>query len=93
MISVVVLQNPMDLLQCELGSSRKTCVTSSINGNEMTITDAETVSHTTEEVDQEAMTIPEIKTEPKVSAVPVVRVCTFIIGLIRIACLYICVSL
>jgi len=62
-ISVVVLQNPMDLQQCDIGSSR----------NETTI--------------------PEIKTEPEVSAVPVVSVCTFIIGLIRIACLYIWVSL
>ena len=45
-ISVVVLQNPMDLQQCDIGSSR----------NETTI--------------------PEIKTEPEVSAVPVVSVCT-----------------
>jgi len=62
-ISVVVLQNPMDLQQCDIGSSR----------NETTI--------------------PEIKTEPEVSAVPVVSVCTFIIGLSRIACLYIWVFL
>ena len=83
MISVVVLQNPMDLQQCDIGSSR----------NETTITDAEIVSHEIEEVDQQAMTIQEMKTEPEVSAVPVVSICTFIIGLIRIACLYIWVFL
>jgi len=80
-ISVVVLQNPMDLQQCDFGSSRTT------------VTDAVNVYNVEEEVDQQATTVPEIKTEPEVSAVPVVSVCTFIIGLIRIACLYIWVSL
>jgi hypothetical protein len=44
--------------------------------------EAETVSHRGEEEDQEPMTIPEIKTEPSVSCVTVVNVCTFLIGCI-----------
>ena len=92
MISVVVLQNHMDLLQCELGSSSKTHVKSFINGNEVTATEAETVSHITEEEGQEPMTIPEIKTEPNVSPVPAVRIRTFIIGCIQNCLpLYLCV--
>ena len=92
MISVVVLQNLMDLLQCEHGSSGKTRITSTINGNEVTGIEAATVSHITEEKNQEPMTIPKIRTEPTVSVVPVVRVCTFIIGCIQ-NCLpvYLCV--
>ena len=50
MISVVVLQNQMDLLRGELGSCSET-------------------SDITEEDDQERMTIPVIKTEPKVGCV------------------------
>ena len=34
MISVVVLQNSMDLLKGEVGSSSKTCATSTVDGNE-----------------------------------------------------------
>jgi len=91
-ISVVILQNRMDLLQCELGSSSKTRVTSTINGNEVTSIEAGTVSHITEEENQEPMTIPKIKTEPKVSVVPVLRVCTFIVGCIQNCLpLYLCV--
>ena len=92
MIIVVVLQNSMDLLQCELGSSSKTCVTSTFNGNQVTGVEGETVSHVTEAEDQEQTTISEIKTEPNVSVVPVVSVCTFIIGCIQ-NCLpvYLCV--
>jgi hypothetical protein len=53
--------------------------------------EAETVT-ITEEEDQEPKTFPEIKTEPKVSVVPVVRVCTFITGCVQ-NCLpvYLCV--
>jgi len=80
---VVVLQNLMDLLQCERGSSSKTHIPSTINENEVTGTGAETVSHITAEQNQEPMTIPEIRTEPTVSAEPFVRVCTFIIGCIQ----------
>jgi hypothetical protein len=73
-ISVVVLQNSMDLLNCELGSSDETCVTSALNGNEVTSTEAESVSDISEEADREKATTPAIKTEPNVSCVPVVNV-------------------
>jgi len=73
-ISVVVLQNRMDLLKGELGSSNKTCVTSTVDGNTMASVEAEMVSHVTEEGDQEQMAIPAIKTEPNESCVPVVSV-------------------
>ena len=64
MISVVVLQNSMDLLKGELVSSNKTCdVTSALDGNMMASIEAERVSHVTEEKDQEPQTIPPIKTE------------------------------
>ena len=59
MIIVVVLQNSMDLLKGELGSSSKTCITSTV---------------IKEEEDQEPTTIPIIKTEPEVSYMPVVSV-------------------
>ena len=58
MISVMVLQNSMDLLKGELGSSSKRCVTSTLDGNQVTGVEAETVSHIAEEEDQEPMTIP-----------------------------------
>ena len=44
MISVVVLQNSMDLLKGELGSSSKTCATSTVDGNKVTGMEAERVS-------------------------------------------------
>ena len=74
MISVVVLQNGMDLLKGELGSSNKTCVTSTLDGNTVASIEAEMVSLITEEEDQEPRTIPVIKTEPNESCVPVVSV-------------------
>ena len=74
MISVVVLQNHMDLLKGELGSSNKTCVTSTLDGNTVTSIEVERVSHVTEEEDQEPTTIPAIKTESNESCVPVVSV-------------------
>jgi hypothetical protein len=73
-ISVVVLQNSMDLLKGELGSSNKTCVTSALDGNTMASIEAERVSHVTEEKDQEPPTIPPIKTESFESFVFVVSV-------------------
>ena len=73
-ISVVVLQNGMDLVKGELGSSIKTCVTSALDGNTVASIEAEMVSHVTEEEDQEPRTIPVIKTEPSESCVPVVSV-------------------
>ena len=74
MISVVVLQNCMDLQKREPGSPNKTCVTSHLDGNEVIGIEAEMVSNMTEEEDREPGTIPLIKTEPKVSGVPVVSV-------------------
>jgi len=79
MISVVVLQNGMDLLRGELGSSTETCVASTVVGKVVTGVEAERVCIKKEE-DQEPTTVPEIKVEPKVSCVPVVSVCTFLIG-------------
>jgi hypothetical protein len=70
----MVLQNSMDLLKGELGSSSKRCVISTLDGNQVTCIEAETVSHIAEEEDQVPMTIPEIKAEPNVSCVPVVSV-------------------
>jgi len=58
-ISVVVLQNTMDLLQGELGSCNKSCVTCAL--------EAERVSDMSEVADQETTTIPAIKMEPNVS--------------------------
>jgi len=72
-ISVVVLQNCMDILKCELGSSNKTCVTSTVDGNVIGLR-AESISNMTEEEDQVPRTVPVIKTEPKVSCVCVVCV-------------------
>jgi hypothetical protein len=73
-ISVVVLQNGMDLLNGELGSCNKSPVTSALDGNKVTSIEAEMVSDITEEDDQGPMTIPAIKTEPNVSCVSVVSV-------------------
>jgi len=73
-IGVVVLQNGMDLVKGELGSSNKTCVTSTLDGNTVASMEAEMVSHVTEEEDQDQTTIPVIKTEPNESCVPVVSV-------------------
>ena len=74
MISVVVLQNHMDLLKGEVGSSNKTCVTSTLDGNPVAGIEAEMVSHVIEEEDQEQTTHPSIKTEPNESCVPMVSV-------------------
>jgi hypothetical protein len=87
----MVLQNNMDLLEDEFGSSRKTCVTSALNGNKVTGIEPERVTYIQEEEHQEPMIIPVIKTEPKVSGVPVVSVCTFHIGYIQ-NCLLLCQS-
>jgi len=73
-ISVIVLQNGMDLLKGEIGSSTETYATATLDGNQVTGTETERVSVIKEEEDQEARTIPIIKTEPKISGVPVVCV-------------------
>ena len=76
MTSVVVLQNSKDLLKGEVGSSSKTCATSTADGNEAVGVQAERVLDITEEGNQEPTTITVIKTEPNVSCVPVVSVTT-----------------
>jgi len=73
-ISVVVLQNSMDLLNGGLRSCNKTRVTSTLAGNKVIGIEAEKVTHITEEEDQEPTTFPAIKTEPNVICVPVVSV-------------------
>ena len=83
-IFVVVLQNSMDVLNSELGSSSDTCVTFTVDVNVVTGVEGERVC-VIEEEDREARTVPVIKMEPKVSGVPVVSVCTFLISCIRIA--------
>jgi len=55
----------MDLLKGELGSSGKMCVTSTLNGNQVTCIEDERITCIKEEEDQESMKIPEIKMEPK----------------------------
>ena len=64
-------QNSMDLLEDELGCSSKTCVTSTLVGNQVTGIEADWVTDIKEEVDQDSTTIPGIKTEPKVSVLSV----------------------
>ena len=73
-ISVLVLQNHMDLLKDELGSSNKTYVTSILDGSTEASVEAEMVSHVTVEEEQEQTTIAAIKTEPIEGFVPVVSV-------------------
>jgi hypothetical protein len=73
-ISVVDLQNGMDLLKGELGSSNETGVTSTLHGNEVIGIEAESLSDVSDIADQETTTIPAIKTEPNVSCVPMVSV-------------------
>jgi hypothetical protein len=73
-ISVVVLQNSIDLVKFELGSYSETSATSTVVGNEVPGVEAERVTDISEVADQEPTTVPEIKTEPNVSCVPVVSV-------------------
>ena len=61
----------MDLLRDDLGSSNKTCVTATLDGNTGANIECEMVSHVTEE---EATTLPSIKAEPSESWLPVVSV-------------------
>jgi len=72
-ISVVVLQNSMDLLIGEPGSSDDKRVTPTPIGHELISIEAERVSDISEVSDQET-TIPTIKLEPNVSGGPVVSV-------------------
>jgi hypothetical protein len=70
----MVLQNSMDLLKGEPGSSNKTRVTSVVDGNEVLGKEAEMFSNRTEEEDQEPRTVRVIKTEPEVSGMPILNV-------------------
>ncbi len=74
MINVLLSQNSKDLLKGELGSSSKTCATSTVDGSEANGVEAERVLDITEEGDQDTTTITVIKTEPSVSCVSVVSV-------------------
>ena len=69
MISVVDLQNGMDLRKGERGFSSNTRVISTRDGNQVTGVEAERGSSVREEKDQEPMRIAEIKLEPTVSGV------------------------
>jgi hypothetical protein len=73
-ISVVVLQNQMDLTKGELGPCSQTRVMSTHGGNELTGIKVEMLTDTSEEEDQEPTTIPVTKTEPNVSCVSVMGV-------------------
>ena len=74
MISVVVLQNSMDLLKSEPVSPNESCVTSAFDGNELIGIEAGRLSDISEVAEQETTIIPAIKAEPNVSGVPVVSV-------------------
>ena len=54
-----------DILEDKLGSCSKTCVTSTLDGNEVIGIEAERVSNVTEEEVQKQTTISVIKAEPK----------------------------
>jgi len=62
-ISVVVLQNGMDIVQGECRSSDESCGTCTLGGNKVTSIEAERVSYITDKGDQELA----IKTERNVS--------------------------
>jgi hypothetical protein len=73
-VIIVVLQDSLNLLNGELGSSSGAGVTSAVEENEVPGTDAVRASHVSEVADQEPMTIPETQTEHSVSHVSVVSV-------------------
>ena len=82
MIIVVVLQNCMDLLKGELGSTSDACVTTSLDTNQLTGMEAERVCNIKEEGIEEPATVAVIKTEPSVSGVSVL--CIFHMGCVQI---------
>jgi len=73
-INVVVLQNSMDFLKGEFGSSSKRYAGSTADGNETIGREAERVLDKTGEGNQDQTTISVINTEQNVSYVPVVSV-------------------
>jgi len=70
-ISVVVLQNSMDLVRGKPGSCDDTCPTSLLQGNEIIGIEAKRISGVSIVVNQET-TIAIINTEPNVCCVPLV---------------------
>jgi len=73
-ISVVVLQNIMDLLQGEPGSCNEKHERNTLDGMQVASVEAERFSHISEVADQEPTTNPAIKTEPNIISAPVVSV-------------------
>jgi len=72
--SLVILQNSMDLLKGEVGSTNKRYATSTVDGNDANGREAEMVLDTTGEMDQDGTTITAIKREPYLSCLPTVSV-------------------
>ena len=64
--SMVLLQNSMDLLEGEGGSSNETCVIFSADGTEEVSTKIEEAVDVKEENVREAITFPSTKTETEV---------------------------
>jgi len=62
----------MDVLNGEPGSCDESCLTSTLQGNELIGIEAEKLSDVSEVVNQETTTIAIINTEPSVSFVPLV---------------------
>jgi len=73
-ISVVGLQNNMDLLEGDRDSCDESFGTCTLGGNRVTSIEAERSLNITNEEDQVPVTIPAIKTEPNASCVHVVSV-------------------
>ena len=70
MTNIKLTKQYLDLRKGERGSYSDTCVMSAVGGIRVTTIDAVRVFSVTEDEDQESTTVPEIKTEPKVSGVP-----------------------
>jgi hypothetical protein len=68
-VSVVVLQNSVDLPNVELGSCTGNSVASSRDENELTFIKVEEVTDRTEEEDPEPETSTGVRTEPEVSRI------------------------
>jgi len=80
-ISVVVLQNRMDLMKGEHGPCSEPCAMSTHRGNAFAFVNVECVTDMTEEEAQDPMKMPVIKKEPKVSCRSVVSVTHISYGL------------
>ena len=69
--SMLVLQDPMELVKVEPGSYSETCLTSSHVGNGLTGIKVEKVTDITEEEGLEPVTSAVIKAEPEVRSMSV----------------------